>query len=385
MIVDKCQAKEPKVLLLGSGELGLYITKSLKTKGATVIACDSYANAPAMRVADYSVVLDMTDASALDALINKETPDIIIPEVEAIATEMLDYAESKGITVVPSAKAVSVAMHRARLRNMAHDMGIKTSDFSYANNAEEVTVAVQKVGLPCIVKPVMSSSGRGMAVAQTLQEAIEGYAHAVAEGRGRARQVIVEQYVSFDKEFTLLTARTRNGVFFYPPIEHTQKNGDYRFSWMPMTMSADIIAQAQKVADEITGALGGYGVFGVEFFVKNGILYFNEVAPRPHDTGFVTLITQNIDQFKMHATIALGQNPPTPITVCAGCSAALLGYGHGSKISYNGVSEAEKIPGVEVVIFGKPSVQGHRRLGVILASDKAAAQRALKTIEIVVE
>lgn len=371
-----------RVLLLGSGELGLGIALALKRCGATVVACDSYHGAPAMRVADISVVTDMTDDAALRTVVADASPDVIIPEVEAIAVDVLYEAENAGVSVVPSARAVATAMHRGRLRALVRGMGVRTSQFAFADSELQVVRAVEAVGLPCVVKPMMSSSGRGMVVVRTANEVVTAYRRAIAEGRTCSPQVIVEQFVDFDAEFTLLTVRTSDGVLFCEPVAHVQEHGDYRYSWQPAQLSASVVAEARAIAERVTAELGGYGVFGVEFFVKGDVLFFNEVAPRPHDTGMVTMVTQNVDEFELHARIALDLPVGNVELQRRGCSAAIIAYGDGDKVEYEGIDAAETIPGVRVELFGKPGVHGHRRMGVVLAPDVETARRACSLIAV---
>lgn len=373
-----------RILLLGSGELGLGITGALKKYGAEIVACDSYHGAPAARIADDSAVFNMKDGAELRSAIQKYNPDVIIPEVEAIATEVLREAEKQGITVVPSATAVEIAMNRGCLRQMATDMGIRTSRYEFVSERNDLAKAVAEIGYPCVVKPLMSSSGRGMSLVRSAGDIERAYSTAVGEGRVRAGDVIVEELIEFDTEFTLLTVRTPAGTLFCKPIEHIQKDGDYRYSWQPADLSEKIIVEAETVAGKITDKLGGYGVFGVEFFVKGDILYFNEASPRPHDTGMVTMLTQTSDEFDLHARLALGLPVKEIKLLQPGYSAAIVVYGDGDNINYEGIDEANELPGVRVHIFGKPAVHGHRRMGVILAPDMETLQMARRLIKVTV-
>lgn len=392
--------KNEHVLLLGSGELGLGLTRELKSLGVRVTAADRYAPAPAMAEADDCRVLDMLDEKALTQLIGEVRPSVIIPEIEALSTTALEAAEAAGVRVVPCARAVAVCMDRCRLRRLATDCGVRTSAFAFATTEDEVVAAAEAVGYPCLVKPRMSSSGRGMSVVCHPAQIRDAYRTAVADGRGRDAMVIVEEKVDFDMEITLLSVRTPSGTFFCAPIRHEQHRGDYRFSWQPATagqrggassqaasLSPWLLEQAQGVARVMTDATGGYGLFGAEFFVKGNELYFNEMSPRPHDTGMVTLMTQPLSEFAIHARLAMGL-PVSEADVsltCPGASAAIVAHGHGSRITYNGVEEAESLPGVKVHLFGKPSVEGHRRMGVLLAPGLDVARRAAALISVNVE
>jgi phosphoribosylglycinamide formyltransferase 2 len=345
-----------KILLLGSGELGREFTISAKRLGAMVIACDSYAGAPAMQVADASEVFSMLDGAALGAAIEKHKPDFIVPEVEAIRTEVLKDFEDRGFNVVPSARATQMTMNRDRIRDVAAvELGLPTSKYLYAETLEEMRAAVASVGLPCVVKPVMSSSGKGQSTLRSQADIEKSWTYAVA----------------FDYEITLLTIRTRDGVIFCDPIGHRQERGDYQESWQPTAMSAKALAAAQDMARKVVDNLGGYGLFGVEFFVVGDTVIFSELSPRPHDTGMVTLISQNLTEFDLHARAILGLPIPSITQHGASASAVILADRDAQRFEITGLAEALRpsAPGidVDVRIFGKPTTRPYRRMGVALA------------------
>lgn len=361
-----------KILLLGSGELGREFVISAKRLGAEVIACDAYANAPAMQVADGFEVFSMLDGAALGAAIEKHKPDLIVPEVEAIRTEVLKEYEEQGFTVVPSARATIMTMNRDRIREVAaQELGLRTSTYLYAETREEMRAAVEKVGLPCVVKPVMSSSGKGQSTVRSADAVDTAWDYAVAGMRGDRQRVIVEAFIPFDYEITLLTIRTRDGVLFCPPIGHRQERGDYQESWQPAAMSDSAIAAAQEMAKAVVDNLGGYGLFGVEFFVVGDTVIFSELSPRPHDTGMVTLISQNLTEFDLHARAVLGLPIPTITLHGPSASAVVLADRDSDSFSVSGLAEAlrPEAPGVDldVRIFNKPTTRPYRRMGVALA------------------
>jgi phosphoribosylglycinamide formyltransferase 2 len=374
-------------LLLGSGELGREFTIAAKRLGAYVIACDSYEKAPAMQVADDYEVLSMLDGEALAAAIEKHRPDHIVPEVEAIRTEVLQDFEDKGYSVVPSARATMLTMNRDRIRDVAaNELGLATSRFLYAETLDEMRAAVKAVGIPCVVKPVMSSSGKGQSIV-TAEEAVDAaWDYAVEGMRGDRQRVIVEAFIAFDYEITLLTIRTREGVLFCEPIGHRQELGDYRESWQPTPMSKTALAAAQDMARKVVDDLGGYGLFGVEFFVAGEQVIFSELSPRPHDTGMVTLISQNLTEFDLHARAILGLPIPHIHLNGAAASAVLLADRHAEDFRIEGLAEAlAPVSGVEtdVRLFSKPVTRPNRRMGVALAlaregtaDDARAAARA---------
>lgn len=360
-----------RILLLGSGELGREFAIAAKRLGAYVIACDSYERAPAMQVADDYEVLSMLDGEALAAVIEKHRPDHIVPEVEAIRTEVLQDFEDKGYSVVPSARATMLTMNRDRIRDVvANELGLATSRFLYAETLDEMRAAVKAVGIPCVVKPVMSSSGKGQSIV-TAEEAVDAaWDYAVEGMRGDRQRVIVEAFIAFDYEITLLTIRTRQGVLFCEPIGHRQELGDYRESWQPTPMSKTALAAAQDMARKVVDDLGGYGLFGVEFFVAGEQVIFSELSPRPHDTGMVTLISQNLTEFDLHARAVLGLPIPHIHLNGAAASAVLLADRHAEDFRIEGLAEAlAPAAGVEtdVRLFSKPVTRPNRRMGVALA------------------
>jgi phosphoribosylglycinamide formyltransferase 2 len=369
-----------KILLLGSGELGREFVISAKRLGAYVVACDSYAGAPAMQMADACEVFSMLDAEQLRAAIARHKPDFVVPEVEAIRTEVLAEVEREGVTVVPSARATQMTMNRDRIREVAAtELGLKTSRYRYAESLEEARAALGPVGLPCVVKPVMSSSGKGQSTVRTAEEIDRAWEYAVANMRGDRRRIIVEQFVDFDYEITLLTISTRDGIRFCAPIGHRQERGDYQESWQPAAMSAAALAEAQDMARKVVEDLGGYGLFGVEFFVKGEEVIFSELSPRPHDTGMVTLISQDLSEFDLHARAILGLPVPEPKLVGAAASAVILADRDASAFHFEGLAEALAEPGeaVDVRLFSKPVTRPNRRMGVALAlaGDVDAARR----------
>ncbi|MHB1207581.1 MAG: formate-dependent phosphoribosylglycinamide formyltransferase [Rhodospirillaceae bacterium] len=376
-----------KILLLGSGELGREFVISAKRLGAYVIACDSYAHAPAMQVADEAEVFSMLDGAALGAAIDKHKPDFIVPEVEAIRTEVLKDYEDRGQKVVPSARATLMTMNRDRIREVAAvELGLPTSTYLYAETLEEMRAAVAKVGIPCVVKPVMSSSGKGQSTVKSESDVDKAWDYAVAGMRGDRKRVIVEAFIAFDYEITLLTIRTRDGVIFCDPVGHRQERGDYQESWQPTAMSARALVEAQSMARAVVDNLGGYGLFGVEFFVAGDKVIFSELSPRPHDTGMVTLISQNLTQFDLHARAILGLPIPTITQHGASASAVILADRDAKDFAITGLKEAllPLTPDIEldVRIFCKPTTRPYRRMGVALAlardGDTDLARRAAK-------
>ncbi len=364
--------KAAKILLLGSGELGREFVISAKRLGATVIACDSYAGAPAMQVADAAEVFSMLDGGALGAAIEKHKPDFIVPEVEAIRTEILKDYEARGFNVVPSARATQMTMNRDRIREVAAvELGLPTSKYLYAESLADMRAAVATVGLPCVVKPVMSSSGKGQSTLRDQADIEKAWNYAVAGMRGDRTCVIVEAFVAFDYEITLLTVRTRQGVIFCDPIGHRQERGDYQESWQPTTMSASALKSAQDMARKVVDNLGGYGLFGVEFFVVGERVIFSELSPRPHDTGMVTLISQNLTEFDLHARAILGLPIPSITQHGPAASAVILADREAKDYAVAGLADALRAPApgidIDVRIFGKPTTRPYRRMGVALA------------------
>ncbi|CAO3458641.1 Formate-dependent phosphoribosylglycinamide formyltransferase [Azospirillum argentinense] len=375
-----------KILLLGSGELGKEFVIAAKRLGCEVIACDSYANAPAMQVADAAEVFSMLDPDALRAAIAKHTPDFIVPEVEAIRTEVLHEFEDAGLTVVPSARAATMTMNRDRIREVAAvELGLRTSKYRYAESLEEVVAGAEHTGLPCVIKPVMSSSGKGQSTVRTAEELEAAWTYAVANMRGDRRKVIVEEFVPFEYEITLLTVRTREGILFCEPIGHRQERGDYQESWQPVPMPAALLDDAKDMAAKVVDNLGGYGIFGVEFFVTKDEVVFSELSPRPHDTGMVTLLSQNLSEFDLHARAILGLPIPAIHVRGPAASAVILADREAERFAIEGLADAMRVGSaehdVDVRLFGKPTTRKNRRMGVALAAGTDtddARDRALK-------
>jgi phosphoribosylglycinamide formyltransferase 2 len=357
-----------RILLLGSGELGREFVISAKRVGAYVIACDAYDDAPAMQLADAREVFSMLDGEALRRVAEKHRPDYIVPEIEAIRTSVLAELEEEGFTVVPSARAAQLTMNRDAIRDLAaNDLGLVTSRYRYAKNFEEVQAAAQHTGLPCVIKPVMSSSGKGQSTVRDAAELEAAWAYACANMRGDRQRVIVEQFVDFDYEITLLTVRHKGGISFCPPIGHRQERGDYQESWQPTPMTDEAIAKAQDMARTVVDDLGGYGLFGVEFFVKGEEVIFSELSPRPHDTGMVTLVSQNLTEFDLHARAVMGLPVPPVLRARPAASAVILAERDSAALGYDGLAEA-MADGADIRIFAKPTSRPYRRMGVALAT-----------------
>lgn len=372
---------EKKAVLCGSGELGKEIAIELERYGVHVVAVDKYANAPAMQVAQSSHVLSMLDGDALAEMIEKENPDLVIPEVEAIATQKLIELEKKGYTVIPTAKATYLTMNREGIRRLAaEELGIPTSRYEFAQTEDEFRAAVGRIGFPCVVKPVMSSSGHGQSVVRDESQVAEAWKISQEGGRAGGGKVIVEGFVDFDYEITLLTVRHCAGTTFLKPVGHHQVDGDYRESWQPQGMSAAAEKKAQEIAGKITDALGGYGIFGVELFVKGEDVIFSEVSPRPHDTGMVTMISQDMSEFALHARAVLGLPVPEVRFYGPSASKAIVVEGNTTEYEFQNVDKVLEEPGVQVRFFGKPEIRGHRRVGVILATDETV-EKALQKAE----
>lgn len=370
-----------KAVLCGSGELGKEIAIELERYGVHVVAVDKYANAPAMQVAQSSHVLSMLDGDALAKMIEEENPDLVIPEVEAIATQKLIELEKKGYTVIPTAKATYLTMNREGIRRLAaEELGIPTSKYEFAQTEDEFNAAVERIGFPCVVKPVMSSSGHGQSVVRDESQVAEAWRISQEGGRAGGGKVIVEGFVDFDYEVTLLTVRHCAGTTFLKPVGHHQVDGDYRESWQPQGMSAAAEKKAQEIAGKITDALGGYGIFGVELFVKGEDVIFSEVSPRPHDTGMVTMISQDMSEFALHARAVLGLPVPEVRFYGPSASKAIVVEGDTTEYEFQNVDKVLEEPGVQVRFFGKPEIRGHRRVGVILATDETV-EKALQKAE----
>lgn len=380
-----------KAMLCGAGELGKEVALELQRYGVEVIACDRYENAPAMQVAHRSHVFSMLDGAKLREVVMQEQPDIIIPEVEAIATDVFVELEKKGFTVVPTAKATLLTMNREGIRRLAAEtLGLKTSSYRFADGVEEFRQAVAEVGMPCVVKPVMSSSGHGQSVIRTETDIDKAWEISQEGGRAGAGRVIVESFVDFDYEITLLTVRHCGGTTCLNPVGHHQVDGDYRESWQPQPMSDLALTKAREMAVAITGALGGYGIFGVEMFVKGDEVIFSEVSPRPHDTGMVTMISQDMSEFALHARAVLGLPIPDVRFFGPSASKAIVIEGDTDKVEFSNLEEVLAEPGVQIRLFGKPEVCGHRRFGVILATADsveealAKAERAYSKLQVTI-
>ena len=378
-----------RVLMCGSGELGKEVAIEFQRLGVEVVAVDRYPDAPAMQVAHRSHVVNMLDPSALHAVIERESPDLVVPEIEAIATEALVDLESEGFNVVPTARAVHLTMNREGIRRLAaEELGLPTSPYRFAETREAYECAVGEIGLPCVIKPVMSSSGKGQSTVRDESEVESAWQRAHDEARGGAGKVIVEGFVEFDYEITLLTVRHVGGTGFCPPIGHEQIAGDYRYSWQPQPMSERAWERAREVADSVTFALGGRGVFGVELFVKGDEVIFSEVSPRPHDTGMVTLISQDLSEFALHARAVLGLPIPGIRQHGPSASAALVVEGRSRQMRFGNLDAALAQPDTGLFLFGKPEVSGHRRLGVAVArgpdidSARAKATRAMEAVRV---
>ncbi len=358
-----------KAMLLGSGELGKEVAIELVRLGVEVVACDRYPGAPAMQVAQKSRIFNMLDGDALRTAIEEEKPDHIIPEVEAIATTTLVELEKEGYHVTPTANAAWLTMNREGIRRLAAEtLGVPTSPYHFASTEEEFKEAIKEVGIPCVVKPIMSSSGHGQSVVRSASDIDHAWRISQEGGRAGAGRVIVEGFVDFDYEITLLTVRNVAGTQFCEPVGHIQQDGDYRYSWQPQAMSATAISKAQEIAKKVTDALGGYGIFGVEMFIKGEDVIFSEVSPRPHDTGMVTMISQNLSEFALHARALMGLPIPAIRFFGPSASKAIVVDGDTNRVEFDCVDKALEEPGVDIRIFGKPEVKGHRRMGVILAT-----------------
>ena len=368
-----------RVLLCGGGELGKEVVIELQRLGVEVIVVDRYPNAPAMQVAHRSHTISMLDGVALRTVIELEKPDFIVPEIEAIATDTLVELEAEGYTVIPTARAARLTMNREGIRRLAaEELGIRTSPYRFAASRDEFDRAVSAIGLPCVVKPIMSSSGKGQSTLVVPADIGPAWDYAQAGGRSGAGKVIVEGFVNFDFEITLLTLRHTGGTSFCEPIGHVQVSGDYRQSWQPQPMSETALARARAIAGKITGALGGRGIFGVELFVQGDEVIFSEVSPRPHDTGMVTMISQDLSQFALHARAILGLPVPNIHFHGPSASSVILAEGESNRPDYGNLEEALKAPDTQVRLFGKPGVSGHRRMGVVLARGESI-QVALQT------
>lgn len=363
--------KATKVMMLGSGELGKEVVIELQRLGVEVIAVDRYENAPAQQVAHRAYTISMLDGNALRALVEKEKPDFIVPEVEAIATDTLVELEQEGYNVIPTAKATKLTMNREGIRRLAsEELGLKTSPYRFVDNFEQFTQSIAEIGIPCVVKPIMSSSGHGQSVIKSEADIQKAWDYAQQGGRAGGGRVIVEGFVKFDYEISLLTVRHVHGTSFLAPIGHIQIDGDYRESWQPQAMSEIALKKAQDVAEKITSALGGRGIFGVELFICGDDVIFNEVSPRPHDTGMVTLISQELSEFALHARAILGLPIPAINLISPSASKAIVVEGKSTQVSFCNLHNVLAEPNTNIRLFGKGEVNGHRRLGVVLARDE---------------
>ena len=378
-----------KAVLCGSGELGKEVAIELQRYGVQVVALDKYPNAPAMHIAHRSHVLSMLDGEALKSVIEQEKPDYVIPEIEAIATDKLIELEAEGYNVIPTAQATRLTMNREGIRRLAAEtLGLTTSPYRFAETREEFDAAVAEIGIPCVVKPVMSSSGHGQSTIKSAEDIDNAWTVSQEGGRAGSGKVIVEGFVKFDYEITLLTVRHCAGTTFLKPVGHHQVDGDYRESWQPQPMADSAIAKAEAIAKAITDALGGYGIFGVELFVRGDEVIFSEVSPRPHDTGMVTMISQDMSEFALHARAILGLPVPDVRFYGPSASKAIVVEGHTNEYEFCNLEEVMAEPGVQIRIFGKPEIAGHRRVGVILATADtveealAKAERAYSKLEV---
>lgn len=371
-----------RVLLLGSGELGKEVAIECQRLGLEVIACDRYPNAPAMQVAHRSYVLDMLDGDALAEIIAKEKPAYVVPEIEAIATDKLVELEAKGVNIVPTAKATKLTMNREGIRRLAaEELQLTTSPYRFADNYDDFVAAIEAVGIPCVCKPVMSSSGKGQSVIKTAADVDNAWHYAQEGGRTGAGRVIVEGFIDFDYEITLLTVRAVDGIHFCAPIGHRQEDGDYRESWQPQLMSLAALKAAQHAAGKVVEALGGYGIFGVELFIKGDTVIFNEVSPRPHDTGLVTLMSQDMSEFALHVRAFTGMPIGAITQLGSAASAVILGQGSSTNIRYQGLSNALAAPQTQLRLFGKPEIDGRRRLGVAITRRDSIEQAIEDAVE----
>lgn len=371
-----------RVLLLGSGELGKEVAIECHRLGLEVIACDRYPNAPAMQVAHRSYVLDMLDGDALAEIIAKEQPAYVVPEIEAIATDKLVELEAQGLNVVPTAKATKLTMNREGIRRLAaEELQLTTSPYRFADNYDDFVAAIEAVGIPCVCKPVMSSSGKGQSVIKTVADVETAWHYAQEGGRTGAGRVIVEGFIDFDYEITLLTVRAIDGIHFCAPIGHRQEDGDYRESWQPQLMSIAALKAAQHAAGKVVDALGGYGIFGVELFIKGDTVIFNEVSPRPHDTGLVTLMSQEMSEFALHVHAFTGMPISTIAQLGPAASAVILGQGTSNNLRFEGMADALSAPQTQLRLFGKPDIDGRRRLGVAITRRDSIEQAIEDAVE----
>jgi phosphoribosylglycinamide formyltransferase 2 len=368
-----------KVMMLGSGELGKEVVIEFQRYGVEVIAVDRYNNAPAMQVAHRSYTISMLDGAALRSIIEKEKPNYIVPEVEAISTDTLIELEKEGFRIIPTANATRLTMNREGIRTLAAEkLKLKTSPYRFAGTLDEFTSSIKTIGMPCVVKPIMSSSGKGQSVVKTESDIQKSWQYGQEGGRSGGGKMIVEGFVDFDYEITLLTIRHKDGVSFCEPIGHRQEHGDYQESWQPHPMPTKALQEAQSIAKQVVDALGGVGIFGVEFFVKGETVYFSELSPRPHDTGMVTMISQDLSEFALHVRAILGLPIPVIRQLGPSASSVILVKGQSKNISYSGLEEALAQPDTQLRLFGKPEVNGERRMGVCLAKGETIEEARRK-------
>lgn len=382
MIGTPLKKSAVRMLLLGSGELGKEVAIEAQRFGVEVIAVDRYADAPAMQVAHRSHVINMLDGEALRELVRKERPRFIVPEIEAISTATLLELEDEGYTVIPTARAANLTMNREGIRRLAaEEIGLPTASYRFASDIGEFRKGIEEIGFPCVIKPIMSSSGKGQSVVRGEADIDKAWQYALEGTRGAADKVIIEEFISFDYEITLLTVRYAGGTRFCPPIGHIQIKGDYHESWQPMPMSETALANAQWQAKAVTDALGGYGIFGVELFIKGDSVYFSEVSPRPHDTGMVTMISQNLSEFELHVRAILGLPVPEVVCPAPAASHVILAEQPAAEVVFGGLNEALSIPDTKLRLFGKPDARSGRRMGVALSlgSDLEEARRRAET------
>ncbi|HOP40303.1 MAG TPA: formate-dependent phosphoribosylglycinamide formyltransferase [Geobacteraceae bacterium] len=388
MIGTPLRENADRLLILGSGELGKEVVIEAQRLGIEVIAVDRYANAPAMQVAHRSYVINMLDGEALKELVRRERPRYIVPEIEAINTVTLLELEKEGFTVIPTARATNLTMNREGIRRLAaEELGLPTAGYRFAADPEEFRAGIEEIGMPCVVKPIMSSSGKGQSVVREEADVEKSWQYAMKGTRGAADKVIIEEFITFDYEITLLTVRYAGGTRFCPPIGHVQIKGDYHESWQPMAMTAEALAEAQRQAKAITDALGGYGIFGVELFIKGNNVYFSEVSPRPHDTGMVTMVSQNLSEFELHVRAILGLPVPEVVNLAPAASHVILADRESRQVSFDGLSEAFSVPETKLRLFGKPDTRPGRRMGVALSLGRdtdEARRRAEEAAHVVV-
>jgi phosphoribosylglycinamide formyltransferase 2 len=372
-----------KLMLLGSGELGKEFTIAAQRLGNHVVAVDRYAHAPAMQVADECEVISMLSADDLERVVSKHQPDYIIPEIEAIRTEKLQEFEQRGITVIPTAKATDYTMNRDRIRELAHqELGVRTAKYAYATTLAELQAAAIAIGFPNVVKPVMSSSGKGQSVVANAAAVETAWNYAIEGSRGDSNKVIIEEFINFEIEITLLTIKQWNApTIFCPPIGHRQERGDYQESWQPANIKPDRLLAAQAIASQVTDALGGAGIFGVEFFITADEVIFSELSPRPHDTGMVTLISQNLNEFELHLRAVLGLPIPNIVQYAPAASAVILASKNSDAIYFTGVDKAMSVPDVDIRLFGKPDSRPYRRMGVALAKAETTELARAKAVD----